>query len=209
MFAELMFGAETFLAFAEEIHATDPDPGKKKEKGALHKDTLRALIRDGLTECAAAQAQVQADADPVDTFLSSLRAALASGRAHATTDDDKAPQPAGPWGWTRSGASGDRIGWVVGRNLYLIPEAAYAAVRDLVEDRGESLPSAAALWSALKDRGLIRTEPSRPDRTKVRVQIAHVRHHVLHLAVGSVVEHQTRGLVPEEPDHTGPSGPVK
>ena len=51
---------------------------------------------------------------------------------------------------------GKRIGWVDGPDLYLEPEASYAAAQELARDKGDGLPvSARTLRKRLHEPGLL------------------------------------------------------
>jgi hypothetical protein len=131
--ASLEIGWRRFLAFALECGAvTDPERAE-----------MEGQVRAALLGGAAVQARHQQEVNPVQLYVSGLSGALAAGAVHVSTFDDKPPAAAGAWGWRpRAGMGlvddggtdqrvweprGDRVGWIDGDNLYLLPEAAYKA----------------------------------------------------------------------------------
>jgi hypothetical protein len=173
---------------------------------------------DALAEAAVAQADHVAAAEPAGHFLRLLAAALASGRAHVTDPDGLEPEEPEAWGWrgkeyytgtgpddTRENTDwtpqGRRIGWVDGADgaadLYLEPEASYAAAQELARDQGESLAvSQRTLWRRLHERGLLAsTDPDRK-RLMVRKRLEGVRRYVVHLAAKSLYHPETAPTAP-------------
>jgi hypothetical protein len=76
---------------------------------------------------------------------------------------------------------GDKIGWVDEHgNLYLEPEASYAAVQRLARDQGTAIPvTKATLFKRLDEKGWILSKDER--RKTVRKTIEGRRPHVLHI----------------------------
>ena len=124
--AELHAAWEIFLDFAFETGAIS-----RSEKHALAERNEKALDQLG-----ALQAKYQVS-DPALRFVSLLRAALASGRAHVADRHGKAPELPDCWGWRRKPTSrawvpqGTRIGWVVASDLFLEPVASYQVAQQL------------------------------------------------------------------------------
>jgi hypothetical protein len=175
--ANLAAAWRIFLRFAVEVGAvTEAEAREHWECG------WRALVHAG-----AMQVQQQAAAEPVGRFLALLLAALGSGRAHIAAPDGRPPAAADAWGWrlVDDGTwrpQGDRLGWIADEDLYLEPEACYAAVQRLAESGGEALPvGRRALQRRLRDQGLLLgTEPKRGTLTVRRV-LEGQRRDVLHL----------------------------
>jgi hypothetical protein len=131
--ASLEIGWRRFLAFALECGAVT-----QLEQGELER-RVRAALLGG----AAVQARHQQEVNPVQRYVSGLSGALAAGAVHVSTFYDKAPDAPGAWGWRpRPGLStidgegnpepvwearGERVGWLDGDSLYLLPELAYKA----------------------------------------------------------------------------------
>ena len=147
-----------------------------------------------LGEGADAQAQHQAGSEPTQRFLELLGAALTNGTAHLTSPDGGAPANGGAYGWrtdtfgddVRDVARGDQVGWVDGDDLYLEPEAAYAAVQRLARTTGDSFPiSSATLKRRMHERGLLESTETRGGKLRfdVRRTLNGRRRPVLHLAL--------------------------
>ena len=136
--ANLALGLRLFLDFAEEMGAISAT----ERAGLWHRGWM------ALGTAAAAQAKFQQASEPTHQFLTYLTAALSSGEAHIAGPDGAKPTTPEAWGWrstiVRSSFSedlewrpqGKRIGWLDGTNLYLEPEASYAAAQAMAA-RGE------------------------------------------------------------------------
>ncbi len=133
--ANLELGWDRFLTFAEESHAVT----------AADRAVIEARVRAALLRGAVAQSHHQRDNNPIEKFLNGLQAALAAGAAHVTGPLDKLPEHPGSWGWRRRAVSlvgddnrweprGDRVGWLDGDELYIVPEAAYKASSSMHRD---------------------------------------------------------------------------
>jgi len=194
--AELTFACETFLTFAEETGAI---PSKRAKK-------LKAVIATGLQAAAAAQRDMHAVADPVVRFQELLRSVLSSGRAHVTTQTGTMPgEHAVAWGWRRSEPQGRHIGWVIGQDLLLDKDAAFAALVELDRETGGVLPSQAQLWKRLRDRKILASVDQSRGTLTVRRVLSGVRREVLHLRGSLVVQgreqlRRTRLGGPDEDD---------
>ena len=145
--AELLAGFELFLQFAQEVKAVGDEQARD-----LRKQALQAFGR-----LAGAQAEHQVGADPAERFIELVRAAFSSGRAHVADPDGNRPRDSQVWGWRDwEEPEGERIGWVDGSDVYLEPQASFAAVQRLARDAGEPLAiSAQTLRRYLKDKGLL------------------------------------------------------
>jgi hypothetical protein len=189
--ADLALGLSLFLDFALAA-------------GALTRQDRDALARRGwaaLQAAAAAQAEHVQAVEPTALFLRLLVGALASGRAHVAGPAGLEPKPAPQaWGWrgkeyTFSGpdgpetdiswlAQGKRIGWIDGDDLYLEPEASYAAAQEMARDQGDGLPvQPRTLHRRLHERGLLLTIERHGGKTRyaVRRTLEGRRRDVLHL----------------------------
>jgi hypothetical protein len=139
-----------------------------------------------------------------------LSAALASGRAHVANSVGSAPETPERWGWqlktVGTGPStrddwqpqGHRIGWVDDQDLYLEPEASFAAAQELAKEQGESLPiTPHTLRRRLKEKGFLLSRDERRKKLTVRKTLPGTRREVLHLALSATPPSNT----------TGPNGP--
>src|SRR5262249_25466092 len=107
----------------------------------------------------------------------------ASGRAHVAGPSGREPEAPEAWGWRlRTVGSGEherdewqpqgrRIGWVEGADLYLEPEASYAAAQELARDQGDGLPIAPrTLHRRLHERGLLVAVETHGGKTRFAVR---------------------------------------
>lgn len=119
----------------------------------------------------------QHDSNPVHKFVSDLQAALAAGAVHVAGPRGKLPDQPASWGWRQRTLSlvgddadrweprGDRVGWVVGQVLYLVPEAAFKAAATMHRD-GLGIDMK-ALGALLQDAGhLVRSDGERRQTVK-------------------------------------------
>jgi hypothetical protein len=184
--AELLLGFELFLKFAAEIGAIDQDEKKQ----------LLERCSTAISAVATEQAGHHEAADPCDRFTALLASILSSGRAHLTTLQGGSPEDMkAACGWRpqhRPGESyvewepqGRRIGWIDGHDLYLDPDAAFAALRRLAEEQGEPfMVTKDTLHRRLKERRLLASTDEVRKRVLVRRKVDIGRRAVLHLDAG-------------------------
>jgi hypothetical protein len=176
--AALALGWEVFLRFALEVGALTEQ----------ERDALWERVWIALGEGAAAQARHQESEEPVGMFLRLLAAAIASGRAHvADAKTGLAPANAERWGWRlRSGEyvpQGELVGWLQDEDLFLEPEAAYAAAQRLARDQGLSLTvTPRTLWKRAAERGALASRDVARKRNTVRKTIVGKEHPVVHIS---------------------------
>jgi hypothetical protein len=192
--ANLLIGLRYFLRFAEAVGAID-----QREREAHWERGMRAFRAIGER-----QAEYQCSADPVARFSEMIGTIISSGRGHIAGDDGQVPAvPPSPefWGWQgrefRSGTDetsinytphGKKIGWVVGDELYLDPNATYAALVELGEEQGAPFPlTQQTLFRRLKDRGglLLRTDK---DRSTYPISLEGSRRRVLVFSATSLLQ---------------------
>ena len=154
---------------------------------AEHQELLERSWR-ALGEAARAQGAHQAPAEPARRFLELLASALSSGRAHVAAPDGERPLDAETaWGWRRDAYAtwepkGERVGWVDGEDLYLLPDAAYAAVQRLGQEIGDRIAlTPPVLRKRLKERGILLTCETQRRMLTVRRTLEGQRREVLHL----------------------------
>jgi hypothetical protein len=197
--ADLALGLKFFFDFA-------------RASGAITEAEQNCLYRRGwnaLEQAAVAQAANVQAAEPTGQFIRLLSAAIVSGRAHVASPDGGQPESPAGWGWrsedTQNGGIckclGKRIGWLQGDDLYLEPEAAYAAAQELAHDQGEALPlGQRTLWKHLRERGvLVNWEGNRQRNTVRRTLEGKKDREVLYLRADSLAS----GL-PSEPSASQP-----
>ena len=199
--ADLALGLRYFLLFAHD-------------SGVLGTEEAERLWLRGwaaLGEAAAAQGQLQVAEEPTRRFCELLSAATVSGRAHVADPEGDEPEDPGAWGWRRANVGtgnyereewrplGERVGWVEGDDLYLLPEAAFAAAQKQGRDSGEPLAvTERTLRKRLHERGLLLSvEGSRPTLA-VRRTLGGRRRGVLHLSADFLSPHTDQH---DQPDH--------
>jgi hypothetical protein len=208
--ADLALGLKLFLDFARAAGAIT-----EAEQADLARRSWQALAEAGVAQAEHVQA-----AEPTALFLRLLAAALASGRAHAAGPDGLEPRPAPEaWGWrgkeyTFRGpdgpendisyqAQGRRIGWVDGEELYLEPEASYAAAQEMARDQGDALPvSPRTLHRRLHERGLLLAVEMHGGKTRyaVRRTLEGRRRDVLCLRADTLTSSASAPSAPLEPN---------
>jgi hypothetical protein len=101
---------------------------------------------------------------------------------------------------------GERVGWVTdeGDELYLDPDASFAAAQRVGRDTGDPLAIAPrTLHRRLRQAGLLRTVDEVRGRLTVRRTLGDARRTVLHLAA-TALEGAARGAAGNGPDSDGP-----
>jgi hypothetical protein len=171
--ADLALGLELFLQFAAEAGALETSDAQ-----ALWDRAWSALLASG-----ADQADHLTSADPVTRFLDLLRSALAAGRAHLASPEGDRPEAWAVWGWRKTTdeplALGDRIGWVLGDDLYLDPDVAYRSAQQMTPHEGLAI-TPRTLWKRIQELGLLAGTDTARGRNLVRVTLQGARRSVLH-----------------------------
>jgi hypothetical protein len=204
--ASLQVGWETYLRYAVE-------------HGVLvqvEADTILATVRAALVGGIEAQARHAASQSPAVRFIDLLRAVLATGQAHVASMAGEAPEHPAAWGWrsrTYHDSTGEeqltwhpadekqRIGYVDGEDLYLLPEATYAAVQRLAQQQQTgSFVTPQTLWKRLSEAGLLCTRESARGRFTVRRVVAGARAELLHLSARTTLD-----ASPLQPSHSSHS----
>jgi hypothetical protein len=182
--ANLAAGFGFFLAFAQGA-------GAIAESEA---EDLWAGVWASFREVDAGQTRHLIANDPVLRFFELLSAAITAGHAHLADPEGKAPEAPAAWGWrehpVRSGwetrdewqPQGDRIGWVEGGDVFLEPDAAYAAAQKLGAQGGENLyVTLATLTKRIAERSLLATRDADRSRNTIRRTFEGRRVTVLHI----------------------------
>jgi hypothetical protein len=205
--ADLALGLRYLLNFAQSVGAISETEGAD-----LYKRGWAALA-----EAAAAQAGHIGSGEPAGLFVRLLSAAIASGRAYVAGPEGLAPKEAERWGWRRrsSGPSeewqpqGYQIGWVDGQDLYLEPDAAYAAAQELAREQGDSFPvTAQTLRKRLREKGYLASVDAQRQKLTVRRTLQGSRRDVLHLSSALCSPLQATGPTGPEAANPQRNGPV-
>ncbi len=183
--ADFGLGVRYLLRFAVDVGAIS----------AAERERLWREAWDALRTVGVEQERHIAASDPVSRFLALLGSSIASGAAHIASADGDRPATPQAWGWReepgRNGpewrATGRRVGWIDGENLYLDPDSALGVVQALGTQTGEPLAvSARTLRSRLHERGLLAsTDPARETLT-VRRTLDGAQRSVLHMISGAL-----------------------
>ncbi len=180
--AELQGAWELFLEFALEVGAI----------GLAEKDKLEGRRQRAMAQLCALQATYQDTSDPALRFVALLQAALACGRAHVADRRGGAPDDAAVWGWKRKLAGrpwvpqGTRIGWAVGTDVFLEPEASYQVARELAGT--DRLVGEQTLRHRLRERGLLASIDEGRQMVQVRRTLEGSPRQVLHLKASVLVD---------------------
>jgi hypothetical protein len=208
--AGLALGLNLFLSFAFEASAIT----------AAEREALTCRGWNALGQAGVAQAEQVGSVEPTALFLRLLAAAIGTTACVAGPDGREPAEQPEAWGWHQKTyglgeqertdwypcRQGGRIGWVDGTDLYLEPEASYAAAQDLARHQGNELPvSARTLRKRLKERGLLASTDSEREVLTVRRTLEGKRREVLHLRTSLLWAEK-----PDQPDQhaptTGPPG---
>ncbi len=181
----LYIGFETYLEFAQESGAISPE----------QREQLRVRFRKAIVQAAQKQIDHQVNEEPTRVFLDLISASLMNGSAHITDPDGKIPEEPQKWGWRleqRYGPngednsywmpSGDHIGWTKDKDLYLEPNASYAAAQKLARNQGTTIPTQSrTLWKRMHEKKLLASRDEARGRNLIRKELQGTRHTVLHL----------------------------
>ncbi len=158
----LSYAWELWLQFVQETGVmTETEASKLRDR------VLLALGIVGSKQEPHANAQ-----NPVTRFLELLQSAFASNKAHLEHINSGSPADATNFGWRRIGADlqpcGDRIGWITGDEVYLLPDATFALL-ERCSASGEGIGvQQTTLWKHLHEAELlIRTKREETRRTYI------------------------------------------
>jgi hypothetical protein len=184
--ASLLIGLEYMLKFAEDAGAIT----------ASKSESLWKTHSDALIGAASGQDSEQVSEEPAERFRSLIRDALGAGRAHlCTRSDDEPSGREAACGWQKrtifgkEGAEnavweprGDRIGFMDGDDLLLIPAAAYSCAERLGRDQNRSLGiSLKTLGSRLCEAGWLLSQDD--GKSTMRLTAGEQRLRCYHLSV--------------------------
>jgi hypothetical protein len=183
--ADLAIGLRYLLRFAVEAGVI----------GSTRADALMQRGCAGIVAAARSHAKHSQDAEPAQHFGRLLGGVIASGRGHVANVSGGPPRNPGAWGWRETTvgtgqheriewqAQGNRIGWLDDEELYLEPDAAYAAAQRMAGEQGDALAvTQTTLWKRLKERGFLVAVEEKRETLKVRKTVEGASHGVLHVA---------------------------
>ncbi len=172
---ELTYGFDLFLAFAVEAGAMSEDVANRWMDEAI----------GALRRAAGSQAAHLSAVDPVRRFLDLLRSAIASGGAHLASSEGEAPSDPKAWGWRKGvggqlQAQGQQVGWLLGDDAFLEPDAAFQAAQRMATSDGITT-TPKTLWKRLRERGVLASADTKRQRNTIRRTLQGSRRNVLHL----------------------------
>ena len=200
--ADLALGLKHFLTFAQEAGALTPEQAEKHWIWGWK----------ALGAAAAEQHQHQIAGEPTLRFRQLLGAVIVSKQAHVAGPDGSEPEQPEALGWQgeeRTGPEGipyitwrpkgPCIGWIDGEDLYLEPEASFAAVQKQGRDSGDALVvSGQTLRKRLHERGLLISTDKKRQVLTVRRTLTGSRREVLHVLANFLSIYADQ---PDQPDH--------
>jgi hypothetical protein len=184
----LFLGMHYFTQYAVDHQALSPHEAK----------VLRHRALQSLAMAAGHHAQLLATSEPAQRFLELLSTALVSGRAYIAAPNGTVPAAPQAWGWRRRPTStnltdwrpaGEKIGWIQGDEIFLLPDAAYAVAQTVGKAMGEGFGvRPQTLWKRLKEWGALRSTDPKRETLKIRRTCEGRQHNVLHIAAASLLD---------------------
>ena len=171
-------------------YALDADAITVEERESLWQSSWAAL-----RQAAAAQTEYHVSSEPARQFLDLLKNGLLSGRIYLADARGKVPPQPAACGWRHDHGSliwrpqGDKIGWIHGDSVYLLPDAAWKAARRLSCGSGDNIAlNDQTLHKRLHEQGFLVTIEKKRDTLTVRKTLEGVRQNVLHLSKGIFID---------------------
>tara|TARA_B110000503_G_scaffold11889_1_gene16033 strand:- start:114 stop:743 length:630 start_codon:yes stop_codon:yes gene_type:complete len=153
-----------------------------KERGKISDAEIakfKAATLNAATKVAEFQMSVDQEASEADRFIEYLRSSIAMGAAHLASKDGTCPAAPSTWGWKTTGTSdneatygqGAKIGWIVGKEIYLDMKAALSVIKTFSTRLGNHLGSSElAIKKALFEAGMLAKEGEGRYTKKVSVE---------------------------------------
>ena len=164
--ASLAMGWVCFLRFCVDIGMYSTEAAEVTWSG----------IASQLTASGQRQSEHIQSSNAAVKFVDLLSQGLGAGLAHVSDTNGHPPNHAEAFGWREDArsrelkAQGEKIGWIDGEELYLIPEVTYGVIEQIAARSGSSLMlTPRSLWKRLKTEGLLTKEESSRETCKVRV----------------------------------------
>ena len=200
--ASLTIGWESFLSYAVT-------------REAISESARQELFNRGqkaITKSSQSQSSHLTTEEPAARFIELLSAVIAGGRGHLChIEGNKKPEDfPSHWGWRQAGldddgnkswlAQGSKIGWIECDDIYLEPNATFAAIQKLASDQGSGFPTTlSTLWKRLDQKGYIASKEDE-NRLKVRLVIEGQRRYVTHLKKSVLSIDKSAPSDPTEPE---------
>ena len=122
---------------------------------------------------------VDQEASDADRFIEYLSTSIAMGDAHLASKNGTCPSAPSAWGWKITGtlhgeatcAQGAKIGWIVGKEIYLDMKAALSVIKTFSTRLGNHLGSSErAIKKALGEAGMLSKDGEGRYNRKVTVE---------------------------------------
>jgi hypothetical protein len=153
-----------------------------KERGDISDEEIqkfKAATLNAATKVAEFQMSVDQEASEADRFIEYLRSSIAMGAAHLANKYGTCPDAPSTWGWKTTGTpdnevtygQGTKIGWIVGKEIYLDMKAALSVIKTFSTRLGNHLGSSElAIKKALFEAGMLEKEGEGRYTKKVSVE---------------------------------------
>ena len=153
-----------------------------KERGDISDEEIakfKAATLNAATKVAELQMSVDQEASDADRFIEYLSTSIAMGDAHLASKNGTCPSAPSAWGWKITGtlhgeatcAQGAKIGWIVGKEIYLDMKAALSVIKTFSTRLGNHLGSSErAIKKALGEAGMLSKDGEGRYNRKVTVE---------------------------------------
>jgi hypothetical protein len=192
--ARLALGWQYVVQFAEHIGVLTPEEA----------EDYRRKGWNALMKVASTQAEYLEHAEPAGRFIDLVREALLRGKAHVTTEAGTMPAKAESLGWRQDGKGfhspiGDRIGYLKGETVYLLPQSSYAVAQNMGKEIGDTIAVAPkTLNKRLREQGYLSQIEESQDKATVRKTFEGQRNRYLPISL--------ENFVPPPPDKNVSNG---
>ena len=181
-----------------------------KERGDISDEEIvkfKAATLNAATKVAELQMSVDQEASDADRFIEYLRSSIGMGDAHLASKDGACPVAHSTWGWKTTGtlhgeatcAKGAKIGWIVGKEIYLDMKAALSVIKTFSTRLGNHLGSSErAISKALFEAGMLAKYDK--DRHTAKVTVEGRRANVICLPANLIMDTEKIEHEPSEDD---------
>jgi len=183
-----------------------------KERGDISDEEIakfKAATLNAATKVAELQMSVDQEASDADRFIEYLRSSITIGDAHLASKDGTCPTPPSTWGWKITGTpdnqatygQGAKIGWIVGKEIYLDMKPALSVIKTFSTQLGNHLGgSERAISKALFEAGKLAKHDK--DRHTAKVAVEGRRANVICLPANLIMDIEKIEREPTEDDET-------
>jgi hypothetical protein len=188
------------------------------EHGAISSEEVeiyRSRVWKALQEVASRQGNQQKTQEPARRFIELLIAAISRGSGHIATLQGEAPTDAMVWGWQTAivgtgdyerevtRPQGSRIGWIDGTNIYLQPDASFAAAQQVGNSISDALSiTGQTLRKRLNEQDYLSSVDETRKTLTVRRTVEGKRQEVLHMDVNLFTGGISTSTKVDQSDHS-------